>query len=206
MTIDTNALARELKFFGSSQEQYFMQQWMKVLASRVASMDIPIGSLWLGTTGAPLVIFADAETAPPGIQLTNSKAMTVRWNDHATPTPVGTCIQYPPDLDSTQPVVFKALVSKIGATVGDATTITVNFYEQSVGVLHDASSDLGGVTNALVGDAASKTISLLKLSISPTKAPPAGATILFGPTANLLGTDDFVLHTAWLEYAKKLTV
>jgi hypothetical protein len=167
---------------------------------------VRLGSLVLGSTGTPLAVFADGASATPGLQLTNRKAITIRWNNHATPTAVATSIPLPLDLDDTKAVVCHFLVSKTGATLADATTLTVAAYEQTVGALHDADTNFGGATGAVTGDATAKTVAELTrtLAAADISAAPSTLTLLFGPTAGTLGTDDFLLHGAWLEYSAKL--
>jgi hypothetical protein len=167
---------------------------------------IPMGSLVLGSTGAPLAVFADGASATPGLELTNSKAICVRWNNHATPTPVGVAVAWPKDMDETKDVVFHALVSKTGATAGDATSLTIAAYEQIPNALHDADTNFGGVSTAVTATAIAKTVTELTRTLAAVDvhAPPGSVTLLFGPTAGTLGTDDFLLHNAWLEYTPKL--
>lgn len=157
-------------------------------------------------TGAPLAVFADGASAVPGVQITNSETWTVRWNNHATPTGIATTIALPQDLDWKYNIDFHAIVSKSGATLADASTLTVVAYVNAVGALHDADADMGGATNAIVGNAAAKTTSevIRTLATANLVAPPAFLALSFGPTAGLLGTDDLMLHAAWLEYTRKL--
>ncbi len=167
---------------------------------------LPILSAIDAVTGAPMLVFADASAALPGLQLVNSKAPAVRWNNHATPTAIALAVDMPQDLDDTAVVTFHALVSKIGATVGDATKLTVAAYEQTVGALHDADTDFGGDTGAVVGDATSKTVTELTLTLAAADvhAAPSAMSFLIKPKAGTLGTDDFVLHACWLEYKPKV--
>lgn len=181
--------------------------FVSYVAGLRGTIEIPLTSCVLGSTGAPLAIFADGATATPGLQITNSEAVSIRWNNHATPTPVAVSVGIPADLDDTEDVIFKALVSKVGATIGDATTLTVAGYFQAVAAPHDADTDVGGASDAVVGDATSKTVSLLSRTIVAADVPAAPATLalFFGPTDGTLGTDDFCLHRVWAEYAKKTT-
>lgn len=157
-------------------------------------------------TGAKLAVFADGASTTPGTQFTDSKTAAVRWNNHATPGAVALNIPYPAELNDAANVVFHALVSKVGATVGDATKLTVGAYEIVPGALHDADADFGGDTTAVVGDAASKTVTevTLTLALAEVHAYPAALCLTIKPKAGTLGTDDLLMHSAWLEYTSKL--
>lgn len=205
-TAGTTSLADAGGFTAAATVEAALAEVYQGLLTARRLIPIRLGSLVLGSSGAPLAVFADGASATPGLELTNSKAITVRWNNHATPTPVATSIPMPLDLDDSKAVVAHFLVSKTGATVGDATTITVAAYEQIPGALHDADTDFGGATGAVTGNATAKTIADLTrtLAAADIHAAPAAITLLFGPTAGTLGTDDALLHGAWLEYSAKL--
>jgi hypothetical protein len=166
----------------------------------------PLSTLWLASTGVQLAVFADGASATPGTQLTDSEALTIRWNNHATPTAVGCQFLMPRDCDTNSPMVLNALCGKTGATVGDATTLTVAAYNSGVvGALHDADANFGGVSNALTGNATAKTVAHLTRTLAAADlAPyPASTTITLKPTDGLLGTDDFLLHAVWLTYTRR---
>jgi hypothetical protein len=166
----------------------------------------PLSSLWLASTGVVLAVFADGASPTPGTQLTDSEALTIRWNNHATPTAVGCQFLMPRDCDINSPMVFNALCSKTGATGADATSLTVTAFNTGViGALHDADANFGGASNALTGTATAKTVAQLTrtLAAADLAAYPASTSITFTPTAGLLGTDDFLLHAAWLSYTRR---
>lgn len=169
-------------------------------------INIPIQSSLDAATGALLAVFGDGAITTPGTQLTNSKACSVRWNNHATPGAIAITVPMPQDLDDAADVTFHALVSKTGATVGDATKLTVGAFEQTVGALHDADTDFGGDSSAVVGNATAKTVTevTLTLALVDVHATPSAMTFTIKPKAGTLGTDDFCLHAAWLEYKGKL--
>jgi len=169
-------------------------------------INIPLSACVLASTGAPLAVFSDGASATPGTQITNSKTWGVRWNNHATPTAIACNVALPQDLDPLYDVQFHALVSKTGATVGDATTVTVAAYLTVPTGLHDADTNFGGASNAVVGNATAKTVTevIRTLALADLVAPPANLALTFGPTAATLGTDDFVMHSAWLEYTRRL--
>jgi hypothetical protein len=167
---------------------------------------IDLASCLLGSTGAALGTFADGASATPGTQTTDTKALSIRWNNHAAPTPVAFTYKLPPDFKRDGAFSLRALVSKTGATVGDATTLDVEAFVQAAGALHDADTDFGGVTNALEGDATAKTITELYFEFAAGDLPEsAEASITFkvGPTDGTLGTDDLVLHSLEIRRLRK---
>ena len=169
-------------------------------------VNIPLTSALDVATGALLAVFAGGASTTPGTQLTDSKSAAVRWNNDAAPGAIAVNVAMPQDLDDTADVVFHALVSKTGATLGDATSLTVGAFEHTVGALHDADVDFGGATSAVVGNAAAKTVTevTLTLALANVNPTPSSLCLTIKPTAGLLGTDDFILHSAWLEYKGKL--
>lgn len=157
-------------------------------------------------TGAVLAVFAGGASTTPGTQLTDSKTAAVRWNNDAAPGAIAVNVPKPQDLDDTKDVVFHALVSKTGATLADATKLTVGAFEVQPGALHDADANFGGDSDAVVGDAAAKTVTELTLVLAAANvsAAPGAFNLQIKPKAGTLGTDDLLLHAAWLEYTPKL--
>lgn len=141
-----------------------------------------------------------------GLTLADSKAVCYRINN-AAPPPQSLCgFVVPADANVTADFTLKIMCSKSGATVGDATTITAGVYNQVVGALHDADTDYGGVSDALTGDATSKTVATLSLALASADLPVVGSgvSISFAPTNGTLGTDDLLIHRMWVEYTKAL--
>lgn len=153
--------------------------------------------------GAPLVVFANGTA--DGLTLVDSKSVAYRWNNGGTPPAIACSESLPQDLDDTAAVVIHALVSKSGNTVGDATKITYGAFFQTVAAAHDADTDHGGDTAAVVGNAAAKTVTELTFSIAANVVPPApcSLTLTIKPKDGTLGTDDFLLHALWIEYKRK---
>lgn len=170
-----------------------------------AQVNVPLSGGILAA-GTPMAAFADNASSNPGITLANSEAYGIRWNNNGTQTAVWFGVAMPQDLDDTADVVLHFLVSKTGATVGDATTITVAAFFQTVGALHDADTDCGGATGAVTGDATAKTVTELTRTIAAADVPPAPCNLSFSikPTDGTLGTDDFIVHAMWLEYKRKV--
>ena len=169
------------------------------------TINIPLTSLTT-SDATPLGKFASEAAATFGLNIADSEALCVRWNNHATPGTALACVGLPPDLDDTEDVLIEALVSKSGATVGDATTLGIAAYMIAAGDLHDSDANCGGTTDAVVGDATAKTTDTLTLTISAANVP-ANARLLnlaITPTAGTLGTDDLLLHELRVRYTRKL--
>ncbi len=111
-----------------------------------------------------------------------------------------------PDLDITANGTVTIYASKVGATVGDAVTFDVGLYNQVVGALHDADTNFGGTSGAMTGNATSKTVQAVTLTITAANwaASPAGVTLTLKPTDTTLGTDDLCLERVRITYKKKI--
>jgi len=156
--------------------------------------------------GTFLAAFADGASPTPGLDVTDSKAVNVRWNNHANPDPVACGVALPQDLDNSADIVVHYMASKTGATIGDAVTFLTEAFFQTVGALHDADADAGGTSSAMTGDAASKTVQEETLTIAAANVPAAPCKLMLTiqPTDGTLGTDDVHLHDVWLEYTPKV--
>lgn len=174
------------------------------LVTAQAQVNVPLSGGILAA-GTPLAAFADNSSSNPGITIVDSKAYAVRWNNNASQTAVWYGCAMPQDLDDTAPIVLHFLVSKTGATVGDATKMTVAAFFQTASALHDADTDCGGDSNALTGNAAAKTVTELMLTIAAIDVPPSPSNLSFSvkPKDGTLGTDDCVLTGMWIEYTRK---
>ena len=98
------------------------------------------------------------------------------------------------------------LAAKVGATIGDATTFDVAAYNNVVAALYDADTNYGGTSSAMTGNAATKTIQhlTLTLALADLAAYPAAVELTIKPTAGTLGTDDVIMLVAWIAYKKKV--
>lgn len=175
------------------------------VATAYAQVEIPLAS-FTTSDATPLAKFADGATTPPGLTLADSETLALRWNNHATPGAALTQIALPYDLDDAATATLEFLCSKSGATVGDATTLTIAAYIISAGDLHDADSNCGGVTGALVGNATAKTTAVLSRTIAAADIPANARSMFISvtPTAGTLGTDDLLIHSARLRYTRKM--
>ncbi len=154
----------------------------------------------------PLAKFASASTPTFGLNFADAKALNIRWNNDAAPGTALCQFSLPADLDDTKDAELEFLCSKSGATVGDATTLTIAAYISVAGDLHDADTNCGGVTGALVGNATAKTTASLSRTIAAADIQPGARSMSFSvtPTAGTLGTDDLMIHSVRFRYARKL--
>lgn len=171
------------------------------LTSAQSVIALPLNA-FVEADGTPLAAFAGGASPTPGWELTNSKAWSIRWNNHANPDPLARSVLLPNDLDDSADIVVHVLASKVGATLGDAVTFDIGAFFQTVGALHDADADAGGTSGAMTGDATSKTVQEVTLTIDAADVPaaPAALTVTLQPTDGTLGTDDVCIHAVWLEY------
>jgi hypothetical protein len=175
------------------------------LTTAHAIVPIPLTS-FTTSDGTPLGKFSSASSPTMGLNVADSETLNIRWNNDANPGTIIARVPIPPDLDDTAAAELEFLVSKSGATVGDATILTVAAFLTQAGQLHDADSDAGGDTGALVGDATAKTLTLLSRTIAAADIQPGDAMmyITVTPKAGTLGTDDLMLHDARLRYTRKM--
>jgi len=178
---------------------------LEELAHSVGYVNVPITAAIDIATGALMAAFSNGASATPGTALVDSKTVGVRWNNHATPGAISVNVPMPEDLDDAENVVVHALVSKTGATLADATKLTIAAFEIVPGALHDADADMGGDTGAVTGDATAKTVTELTLTLTAANihAAPSALNLQIKPKAGTLGTDDLVLHAVYLEYVRK---
>ena len=168
-------------------------------------IDIP---LWgcQEADGTPLAAFADGVSVTPGLAVGNSKALGIRWNNHATPDPIGFQFSVPPDIDTDSDMTLHVIASKTGATLADAVTWTVTAFNIVDGTLHDADSDFGGVSSAMTGDATAKTVQheTLDLAAANLVSSPAAVSVTIQPTDGTLGTDDVIIQGIYLTYKRDI--
>lgn len=196
--VDAGGFTAETDTEGALQEIYQDLKSTKLL--------VPV-RLRMLAAGTPLAAWADNASSNPGVTLANSKAVGVRWNNNASQTAVwADPIEIPYEADVSANATLRILCSKVGNT--DAATFTVTAFAQTVGQLHDADSDFGGTSSAVTGAATSKTVqaSTLTLALADLAAAAAPAVISMSikPTDGTLGTDDMILHSACIEFKRKL--
>lgn len=171
-----------------------------------AIIPVPIQCALLATTGAPLAVFADNAASNPGLQIQNAVSYGLAWNDAATQVAVANVVPIPLDCDVTKAMTIRALVSKSGATSGDATKLTITAKFLQPAALDDADSDHGGDSDSVVGNATAKTVTKLSLTIAANAltSTPAALILTYKPKNGTLGTDDFYMHAMWIEYTRLL--
>lgn len=187
--------------------QTTVEAWLNELESNQRIINIPILSGMLAA-GTPLAAFADNAGAPaPGITLVNSEAVGIRWNNQATQNaPVWFHVPFPTvgfDFFTTLRPRLYVVASKVGATVGDATTFTATCFMQQVGTVHDGSSNLiPSATSAMTGNAATKTVQEVSVQLDEMTGGtiPSCLSLSITPTTGTLGTDDVIIHALRLQF------
>jgi hypothetical protein len=151
--------------------------------------------------GDPLAKFSAAPA--PGFALLNSEAFGLKWGANATHSVAMSSILLPRSISGDGgTLTMNILASKSGATVGDATTFTVTAFENATGALHDAGSNIGGVSSAMTGNATAKTVQHETLDITlPGTAERTSLTFTIQPTNGTLGTDDVIVESVFFTYA-----
>jgi|WetSurMetagenome_2_1015567.scaffolds.fasta_scaffold32121_2 hypothetical protein len=167
---------------------------------------LPINNFCLAA-GTPLAAWADGVSSTPGLNLADSEAVGVRWNTDATPAAIWTQVLLPADRRPYTAITLHILASKVGATVGDAVTFLVTAFAPTVGALHDADANFGGTSSAMTGDATSKTVQHVTLTLAAADIPasPASMSLSIKPTNGTIGTDDVIIENIWLEYERNVT-
>jgi len=190
-------------FTAQTQVEAALQQIYQSLLTAKGIIHIPMPTIT--DAGVALAAFANASDPLPGFCVT-AEGLGIRWNDHATPTAVGTKVMIPPDADITADMILHILAAKTGATPGDATMFTIVAYNNVVAALYDADADFGGDTDAMTGAATAKTVQhvTLTLALANLAAYPAAMELTLQPKDGTLGSDDVIMLAAWIEYKRKL--
>jgi hypothetical protein len=176
--------------------------------ARSAHCYIPLlPAQFLDVTGAPLLVFASADSAVPGLTLDDSKAVAMRWNNKSTHTAAIASFVIPADMDLAVNPTVVVQCAKIGATnnAGNTTTFDVALYNQAVGAVEGADTNYGGTTGAVTPDATTKTIQEVTLAVTASNLPAKGESVslLIKPTDGTLDTDDISILSVKIKYARK---
>ncbi|MDY0187801.1 MAG: hypothetical protein RBR16_07760 [Syntrophus sp. (in: bacteria)] len=192
-------------FTAKTDVEEALQEIYQHILSAQALVEIPIFS-FAEADGTALAAFADGDSTTPGYALVDSKALGIRWNNHAEPDPIGASVVIPPDFDNTADAVLHILASKSGATLADAVKFTCTAYNVVAGALHDADTNFGGDSGAMTGNATAKTVQevTLTLALANLAAAPGVIALTIQPKDGTLGTDDVIIHGVWIEYKRKL--
>lgn len=187
----------------ATEAEAALQEAFQHIQSAQAFLNLPLGA-WTEQDGTALADFADGASTTPGWSA-GDEGFGIRWNNHANPDPISSSVPIPPDLDATADVIVHILAAKVGATIGDAVTFTIEAFNNADAALYDADADFGGASSAMTGDAATKTCQeeTLTLAAADVAASPCVLTLTLQPTDGTLGTDDVILLGAWLEYTRK---
>jgi hypothetical protein len=190
-------------FTTAAQVEAALQEIYQSLLTAKGIIDIPMPTMT--DAGVALAAFVNASDPLPGFCVT-AKGLGIRWNNHATPTPVGTKVMIPPDMNVAANAILHILAAKTGATDADDTKFTIAAYNNVVEALFDADSDFGGDTDAMVGTATAKTVQHLTraLALANLAAYPAAMELTIQPKDGTLETDDVIMLAVWIEYQKKL--
>lgn len=154
--------------------------------------------------GTALADFSDGASPTPGWSA-GDQSVGVRWNNHANPDPISLGFTMPQDIDLANDITLNILAAKIGATLADAVTWTVEAFNNVDAALYDADADFGGVSSAMTGDAATKTTQLESLALAAADLAAAGSQVVLTiqPTDGTLGTDDVILLGLYATYVRK---
>ncbi len=202
-TAGTVSIADAGAFTSEATVEAALQEIYQSLLTAKGIITIPMPTIT--NAGVALAAFSGGDSALPGFCVT-AEGLGIRWNNHGTPTPVGTKVIIPPDMDITANATLHILAAKVGATIGDAVTFTIEAFNNVVDALYDADADFGGATDAMTGDAATKTVQHVTrtLALANLTAYPAAMELTIQPTDGTLGTDDVILLAHWIEYQRKL--
>lgn len=163
---------------------------------------LPLGA-FQEQSGVALADFVNASDPTPGWS-GGDESNGIRWNNDANPDPVATQFVWPQDLDESVNATLHIIAAKVGATLADAVTWTVELFNNVVGALYDADANYGGNSSEMTGDAATKTVQDVVRTLVAANLPtgPAVSTLTIQPTDGTLGTDDVILLGAYIEYQR----
>ena len=160
--------------------------------SKAAYLSVPLGALTL-EDGTAITKFASADSATPGFNQVSNKEAVLRWNNHASPTAVAASVMLPSDLDGDYGITVTALVAMSGAS--DTPELV---FEAFIGA---GDTDCAGTDPEVDGGTA---LTAYSMSIAAADVPegPAALTLIVGPKAGELGTDDLLLYGLQIAYQK----
>ncbi len=162
----------------------------------VAQIMIPLGLLTL-EDGTALTKFSNGDNATPGFQQVSNKEIILRWNNHATPTKVGFSVKIPEELDDAEDVQIGVLVKLSGST--DTPVLEFESYFD-VGDTDCAGTD----PEITAGTTLTEELNTIDAADVPPGSAVSGAlTVLFGPKAGELGTDDVLVYGIVVQYTRK---
>ncbi len=184
-----------------------LQELYQNVETANASFSVPLTSFVLAA-GTPLAAYSAGNTGVPGLNLVNSEAICIDWNNY--PSNAGVTIwgqvALPSDLDDTKNVVVQCLTSKTGATAGDTGKLTFAGFILSVGDLNNADVSFGADMAGMTAAATTGTTAEQTYTIDAADVPVGARTLSFSltPKSGTLETDDILLHSVRIKYTRKL--
>ena len=135
------------------------------------------------------ILASDSDPILERVNGATDKAIRVKWAAGSVVELHLPPVAYPPDLDDTAAITFKARAKMGGGT--DTPTLTIGYFEST------GDTDAGGATGALSSSLATVTRTIAAGDVG---AAPTFASITITPGAH--GTDTLELYEAWLEYTR----
>jgi hypothetical protein len=131
----------------------------------------------------------------PGFNQVYNKEVVLRWNNHAAPLKVAAFgISLTPDLNPGENVVVHWRAKMSGAT--DTPLLEHECY------LGAGDTDCAGTDDEIDG-AATLTEYTAAIAHADVGGAPEELTLIFGPKASELGTDDLLVYSCWIEYTRQ---
>jgi hypothetical protein len=158
-----------------------------------AVIPIPLSSLTL-EDGTALTKFVSEGNPTCGFSQEANKEIVLRFNNHGTPADVAAFgIPLPADLNPAADVVVHWRARMSGAT-----DTPVLEHECYLGV---GDTDCAGTDDEIAGDTIDEyTATIAHANVGGS---PEELTLIFGPKAGEMGTDDLLVYSVWLEYTRQ---
>jgi len=158
-----------------------------------AVIPIPLSSLTL-EDGTAITKFSSADAATCGFSQEGNKELVLRFNNHATPADVAAFgIPLPADLNPAADIVVHWRAKMSGAT-----DTPVLEHECYLGVNDtDCAGADDEITAATIGEYTAP------IAHADVGGSPEELTLIFGPKAGEMGTDDLLVYSVWLEYTRQ---
>lgn len=194
-TAATVSIADSGSFTAQTTVEAALAEHYQNVASAQACIPIALSSLTL-EDGTAITKFADGASATPGFSQESNKELVLRWNNHASPTKVAAFgVPLPPDLNPGANVVVHWRAKVTGAT--DTPVIEHEVY------LGAGDTDCAGTDDEIDG-ADTLTEYTATIAHGDVGGSPEEMTLIFGPKATELGTDDCLVYSVWLEYTRQI--
>lgn len=179
--------------FSAEQVEATLQEVGAHLHSASHSILIPLAALSL-EDGTAITKFADGASPTPGFSQEGGKELVLRWNNHATPAKVAVTLPLPPTLDDSAGISLRAIAAMSGAT--DTPVLEFEAY------FNAADDDCAGTDPEVTGGA-TRAVYACAVAAADVPAAPGTLTVILGPKAGELGTDDLLLAGLQINYTGK---